>query len=57
MKYLLIILLFSSCTYYKYGYGKARLTIVNGKHHLQRLEKMKPLKDTTMEIILIGKLQ
>ncbi len=48
MRYLLIILLFSSCQSVKYVYAKAMFTSKEGKIKVEVLEPFKPVPDTTV---------
>lgn len=57
MRYLLLLILFSSCNFKpsKYYQQKCEMKVVNGRVKFTPIEKPVPLKDTTATIILIIK--
>ncbi len=55
-----LIILFSvltSCSRSYFGYGKAKVTVKGREIHIQEVEKLKPLPDTTMEVIMIRRVK
>jgi hypothetical protein len=56
MKLIIFLLLLSSCTS-RIVVAKAKLSITNGRVHIQPMEKYRVIGDTVMEVMMIRRIK